>query len=108
MFCLNEQEMDRDRDRDRDRGREDDPNTDPDWEHGNKDRSEADESEKRTEYESMSYAERVDLGRKCKRLMDYGRVEYIRRELKMNATLVHYTEEDVTPENVLLIAWRDR
>jgi hypothetical protein len=28
--------------------------------------------------------------------------------LKMNATLVHYTEEDVTPENVLLIAWRDR
>jgi hypothetical protein len=99
MFCLNEQEINRDRQG----GREGKNDNDRACEDG--------ESCKdiglRMEYESMSYAERVDLGRKCKRLIDYGRVEFIRKELKMNATLVHYTEEDITPENVLLIAWRD-
>jgi tRNA:m4X modification enzyme len=56
----------------------------------------------------LSYADRVCLGRMCKRLIDFGRIEYLRKELHMNATLVYYTEEDVTPENVLLIAWRDQ
>lgn len=53
---------------------------------------------------SMTYAERVNLGRMCKRLIDYGRVEYIRHESEMSASLVYYTEESITPENVMLLA----
>jgi tRNA:m4X modification enzyme len=85
MFALNEREVLLDQSKEKENG--------------------ADASSERIE--DMTYADRVALGRMCKRLIDFGRIEYLRNELKMNATLVYYTEEDVTPENVLLIAWKN-
>jgi hypothetical protein len=40
----------------------------------------------------------------CKRLLDYGRLLYL-RDLGFEARMIHYCPEDVTPENALLIAW---
>ena len=48
------------------------------------------------------------LGRMCKRLIDHGRVQYIRRELGLEATLIPFVHPSVTPENVLLVAWRKK
>ena len=51
--------------------------------------------------------EMVEFGRQCKRLIDAGRLDYLRRELPhlaSGASLVTYCSEEVTPENCLLIA----
>ena len=49
--------------------------------------------------------ESASFGRMCKRLLDYGRVEFIRNELGLEARLCTYIGQHVTPENVLLVAW---
>ena len=49
---------------------------------------------------------RLKAGWECKRLIDAGRVDFIRRELGMNAELVVYCDESVSPENVLLLFWQ--
>eukprot|EP01043_Picozoa_sp_COSAG02_P005992 COSAG02_NODE_166_length_31947_cov_34.168617_25_plen_61_part_00 len=49
----------------------------------------------------------VEFGRQCKRLIDAGRLHYVRRELPhlaAGASLVTYCDEEITPENCLLIA----
>ncbi len=46
------------------------------------------------------------LGRMCKRIIDYGRVLYVRRELQLDATLIPFVHPSITPENVLLVAWK--
>ncbi|OQR90398.1 tRNA guanosine-2'-O-methyltransferase [Achlya hypogyna] len=52
-----------------------------------------------------SREKRTALGRQCKRLIDMGRVEYLRSR-GMEAHLVHYCEQAESLENCLLLAWR--
>ncbi|MEE6513138.1 hypothetical protein FKM82_020614 [Ascaphus truei] len=51
----------------------------------------------------LTVAERENLGRLCKLLIDHGRVDYLRRA-GYRATLQYYTESVVSLENVLLTA----
>eukprot|EP00960_Hanusia_phi_P036629 752429-Hanusia_phi.AAC.3 len=46
----------------------------------------------------------VGFGRKCKRLIDVGRMLYVREHLGLECELSAYVAEDLTPENVMLIA----
>jgi tRNA:m4X modification enzyme len=51
--------------------------------------------------------EMVEFGRQCKRLIDAGRLAYVRAQLPhlaQGARLVTYCEEEISPENCLLIA----
>ncbi|OQR96828.1 tRNA guanosine-2'-O-methyltransferase [Thraustotheca clavata] len=48
---------------------------------------------------------RTTLGRICKRLIDMGRVHYL-RDRGMHAELVHYCEQSESLENCLLLAWQ--
>ena len=49
-----------------------------------------------------------ELARCCQRLIDQARVMYLREKLGFpNATLKYYVGEDVTPQNALLIAFRN-
>ncbi|ETV86023.1 hypothetical protein H257_02511 [Aphanomyces astaci] len=50
-------------------------------------------------------ADRTRMGRQCKRLLDMGRVHYL-RERGVQAQLVHYCDQDESLENCLLLAWR--
>lgn len=52
-----------------------------------------------------SKADRVVLGRKCKRILDAGRAAYLER-FQLKTQLVHYCEEGDSIENCLLLAWR--
>ena len=51
------------------------------------------------------FASRANLGKMCKRVIDFGRVHYIRTQLKMSARLVRFIDDSTTPENVLLLAY---
>lgn len=51
----------------------------------------------------LSIEEREHLGRLCKLLIDRGRVDYL-ETMGYNASLEHYTEPEVSLENVLLTA----
>lgn len=53
----------------------------------------------------ISKDERVELGRKCKRIIDAGRAAYL-AQLQLNTRLVHYCDTDDSLENCLLMAWR--
>jgi tRNA:m4X modification enzyme len=56
--------------------------------------------------EASAARECVRVGRMAKRLLECGRVAYMRSKLNLNASLVHFCPASVTPENVLLIAWQ--
>ena len=66
-------------------------------------------------YGSMSFHPDIDmktrlrymaLGRACKRLIDAGRILFLVRDMGMkNAALVPYCDKNLTPENMLLLAW---
>jgi tRNA:m4X modification enzyme len=51
----------------------------------------------------LSQEEREVIGRKCKRLIDLGRV-YFLQEHGLKSSLKVYIEEFFTPENVVLVA----
>ncbi|XP_017491130.1 PREDICTED: LOW QUALITY PROTEIN: tRNA:m(4)X modification enzyme TRM13 homolog [Rhagoletis zephyria] len=51
----------------------------------------------------LSLAERERIGGMCKRILDYGRLQYLRSH-GFKATLKYYVDRDVTLENVCLIA----
>ena len=53
----------------------------------------------------LSDEEKEALGRKCKRLLDWGRVLWL-REQGLEAQLVHYCDPSASPENCLLLAWK--
>ena len=53
---------------------------------------------------ALSATEKERVGRCCKRLVDMGRVWYVRKVLGLKARLVCYAPESITPENVLLLA----
>lgn len=42
----------------------------------------------------------------CKRLIDAGRLQFL-RDLGFQTEMVHYCPERVSPENALLLAWRE-
>eukprot|EP00971_Amphidinium_carterae_P112318 2224775-Amphidinium_carterae.1 len=49
--------------------------------------------------------QRRRIGLMVKRILDIGRVQWLRDQVSLDdATLVHYIEKEVTPENVLIIA----
>ena len=52
----------------------------------------------------LSRGERQTLGRLCKRLLDAGRAQWLRRATGLNARLVYYCLEADSPENCLLLA----
>ncbi|KAL4236979.1 tRNA:m(4)X modification enzyme TRM13 [Mactra antiquata] len=54
-------------------------------------------------YSKLTQSEREVIGRKCKRLIDYGRVCYL-RDHGMKSDLKIYIDEFYTPENVVLVA----
>ncbi|XP_075148649.1 tRNA:m(4)X modification enzyme TRM13 homolog [Haematobia irritans] len=51
----------------------------------------------------LSLAEREEIGFMCKRIIDYGRVEYLRQH-SYAANLYYYVPKEVTLENVVLLA----
>ena len=51
----------------------------------------------------LSQEEREVIGRKCKRLIDHGRVCFL-KEHGLKSSLKVYIEEFFTPENVVLVA----
>ncbi|XP_030852423.1 tRNA:m(4)X modification enzyme TRM13 homolog [Strongylocentrotus purpuratus] len=51
----------------------------------------------------LSVPEREEIGFKCKRILDMGRIIYL-RNLGLDAKLVSYVERNISPENVVLIA----
>lgn len=51
----------------------------------------------------LTVAEKKEVGRLCKLLIDQGRAEYLRRH-GFRPALQYYTEPGVSPENVLLTA----
>lgn len=51
----------------------------------------------------LSPGQREEIGRKCKRLIDHGRVLYL-RNCGLQSQLKTYIEEKLTPENVLIVA----
>lgn len=60
--------------------------------------------EKRTGHCKDFYA-RAKVGLMCKRLIDFGRMHFIRTKLNMQIRLVKYVSNATTPENVLLLAY---
>lgn len=51
----------------------------------------------------LSPSQREEIGRKCKRLIDIGRVHYL-RNCGLQSQLKTYIEEKLTPENVIIVA----
>lgn len=51
----------------------------------------------------VSAEDREHMGRLCKLLIDYGRVDFLRRK-GFSASLQYYISRDVSLENVLLTA----
>merc|ERR1712168_1697722 len=47
-----------------------------------------------------------EIGRQCKRLLDHGRLSYLRHH-GYQCQLVRYISDDVTPENIALLVTRD-
>ncbi len=53
----------------------------------------------------LSREEKLVIGTACKRLIDYGRLEYLRRTCGLVAEVVLYCEPAVSPENSCILAW---
>ena len=52
---------------------------------------------------NITSSQREEIGRKCKRLIDYGRVLFL-RERGLSCEIKGYIEEKLTPENVAIFA----
>jgi tRNA:m4X modification enzyme len=51
----------------------------------------------------LSLTQREEIERKCKRLIDIGRVHYL-KDCGLQSQLKTYIEEKLTPENVVIVA----
>lgn len=51
----------------------------------------------------FSVEEREQIGRNCKRLIDYGRLQYL-KEAGLEVSMKEYIDGNLTPENIVLIA----
>eukprot|EP01039_Chlorochromonas_danica_P006504 gene6504-7171_t len=47
------------------------------------------------------------IGKKIKRILDYGRVLYLRNVLKMKVKYLRYCDEKLSPECMVILAWDD-
>jgi tRNA:m4X modification enzyme len=56
------------------------------------------------EMSAAERAARVRIGRLCKRLIDAGRVNFLQERMGLRVKLMQYCDEDISAENVLLIA----
>ncbi|KAG5450864.1 tRNA:m(4)X modification enzyme TRM13 [Clonorchis sinensis] len=57
------------------------------------------------ELAGLTNEERISIGHTCKRLINWGRLCFIKNELKFpEAVMCTYTTVDVTPENLVLVA----
>ncbi|KAG4105299.1 DUF715-domain-containing protein [Neocallimastix lanati (nom. inval.)] len=54
-------------------------------------------------WSGMSFEERTVFGRKCKRFLDMGRVQYLRRHGYKKVRLVHYVTQNYSLENCALV-----
>lgn len=52
---------------------------------------------------NLTTKEREEIGRKCKRLIDFGRLEYL-KDQELDCDMTVYIEEQLTPENVAIFA----
>lgn len=52
----------------------------------------------------LNHDEMADIGRKVKRIFDFGRIKYLREELNMDAKLVYYCDSKLSPECVMILA----
>ncbi|EGD76174.1 hypothetical protein PTSG_00880, partial [Salpingoeca rosetta] len=83
----------------------DDDNDDDDGhDHGDGDGA-ADNAARHNQQLGLDRKQHVKYGQMAKRLIDWGRVLFLRQH-GLNATLERFVEASVTPENVLLLAWR--
>ncbi|CAH8581420.1 unnamed protein product [Schistosoma rodhaini] len=66
-----------------------------------------DEKECQNALHNLDACVKVRIGKICKRLIDWGRLMYIKHELNLpNISSVAYTTSDVTPENIVICASR--
>jgi hypothetical protein len=56
-------------------------------------------------WSTLSYEQRRLFGRKVKRILDYGRVDYMLKQ-GFHSRFVYYVSEHCSPENVLLLCWK--
>jgi tRNA:m4X modification enzyme len=52
----------------------------------------------------ITHEDMLVVGRKVKRIFDFGRIKYLREVLKMDARLVHYCDSKLSPECVMIVA----
>ena len=58
-------------------------------------------------HKDLSREEKIQIGWACKRLIDYGRLQFLRAS-GLQAECVVYCEPDVSPENSCILAWSPR
>ena len=56
----------------------------------------------------LTAEQRAICGRRCKRLLDLGRLDWLRRMAAMEAELVEYCDPSTSLENALLLGWRSQ
>eukprot|EP00488_Nonionellina_sp_1-RS-2012_P004419 TRINITY_DN9948_c0_g1_i1.p1 TRINITY_DN9948_c0_g1~~TRINITY_DN9948_c0_g1_i1.p1 ORF type:complete len:109 (-),score=36.14 TRINITY_DN9948_c0_g1_i1:30-356(-) len=59
------------------------------------------------EVDGKSEVEHVDVGVMCRRLIDEGRVQFLKQNGFKNVQLIKYVERDITKENILMLASRE-
>lgn len=55
---------------------------------------------------SLNIEEKISVGRKVKRLIDYGRMKFINESLGMKCELKYYCDLSTSPENCVLLAYK--
>ncbi len=65
------------------------------------------EEEEFASHNDLSREEKIEIGWACKRLIDYGRLQFLRAS-GLEAECVVYCEPDVSPENSCILAWSSR
>ncbi|CAN0322389.1 unnamed protein product, partial [Hapterophycus canaliculatus] len=56
---------------------------------------------------SLTPAEKAKAARECKRLLDRGRMAFIEARLGLRSEIVHFVGREITPENALLLGFRE-
>ena len=52
----------------------------------------------------LGWREKRDVGRRCKQLIDEGRIDFLARRGLARAARVHYCDAALSPENNLIVA----
>ena len=52
----------------------------------------------------LDQATREEIGRQCKRMLDYGRIRYLEEVTDMEVKLKYYVDPFISLENALMIA----